>query len=474
MTLRDEAMRGGAHLIGRELFGLLIRFGGALLVTRLIGPSDFGLYAGALAIVTVLATAAQLGGEVFLIRREHEPPRRMYDEVFTTLLLSTGAAVVLGLVGSFVVGAIIDRPSAVAAFQVLLLTLPLGVMWAPAQAMLERAFSFRAMAYLQVGSDATLYSVAVVLAVAGAGVWAPIAGTFASLAFLLVGSYTLASYRPRIELSRARVLELGRFAVEFTPAGLVWTAVPLVNPLVVGTFLGSASVGYVALATRLVDTASFVERATYRVSLVALSRVQGETDRLRRGFEEMLTLRAIGVGGPLAVLCIVAPFFIPTAFGEEWEPALDVLPFVSVSYLIGAVWSTHVALLYVLGRQVVATMISLLQFVLLAAAALVLVPSLELIGYGGALLVASTAWVFADLSLRKHVDFDYGLAARWIVALTPPLFIPLLDTPWAITLLAPVTLLLAFDRVSRSQLWGYAGFLRRHLRRSEVGLDEPM
>ena len=319
MTLRETALKGGAHLVGREVAGLLIRFGGALIVTRLIGPSNFGLYAGALAIVGTLSTAAQIGGEVFLIRREEEPPRSTYDQVFTILIGSTTAAVALGLAGSLVVGAVIDSPEAVAAFQVLLLTLPLTVLWAPAQAKLERGFHFRSLAFLQVGSDAALYTVAATLAVAGAGVWAPVAGTYAASAFLLVGSYALAAYRPRIDLSRERVRELGRFGLEFTPAPLLWSSANLVNPLVVGASLGSASVGYVALATRLADTASFVSRATYRVSLVALSRVQSDPARLRRGFEEMVSLQAIGVGVPLVALAVVARPLLPVAFGARVE-----------------------------------------------------------------------------------------------------------------------------------------------------------
>ena len=462
MTLRETALKGGAHLVGREVAGLLIRFGGALIVTRLIGPSNFGLYAGALAIVGTLSTAAQIGGEVFLIRREEEPPRSTYDQVFTILIGSTTAAVALGLAGSLVVGAVIDSPEAVAAFQVLLLTLPLTVLWAPAQAKLERGFHFRSLAFLQVGSDAALYTVAATLAVAGAGVWAPVAGTYAASAFLLVGSYALAAYRPRIDLSRERVRELGRFGLEFTPAPLLWSSANLVNPLVVGASLGSASVGYVALATRLADTASFVSRATYRVSLVALSRVQSDPARLRRGFEEMVSLQAIGVGVPLVALAVVARPLLPVAFGHEWKPALEVLPFVSFGFLMLGIFSPHISLLYVLGRLRATSLTALARLVLLAVVAAALLPPLELYGFGIAVLVSTAAWVIADRAVRGQVEFRYGMAARWTAVLTPALFVPLVG-PAGLVLLAPLGLMLLIDRDSRGQLRGYAGFVRRNI-----------
>jgi O-antigen/teichoic acid export membrane protein len=469
MTLRETALRSGAHVLGREVVGLVIRFAGALLVTRIIGPSSFGLFAGALVVATVFSTAAQLGGEVYLIRREEEPSRRLYDEVFTVLLCSSAVAVLLGFVGSVAAAAVIDSSSAVVAFQVLLLWVPLSVLWAPAQAKLERAFRFRALAFLQVGSDAALYAVATALALAGVGVWAPIAGTVVSSGLFLVGSYVLANYRPRIGLSRAGARDVGRFGLQFVPAPLLWTSANLINPLVVGAFLGSASVGYVALATRLADTAGFVLRATYRVSLVALSRVQSDTARLRRGFEEMLVLQAIGVGVPLVGLAVAAPALVPLLFGDEWRPTLEVLPFVSFSLLMLGMFNTHLSLLYVLGRTLTTSTLAFVRFVLLGSAALVLVPSLELTGYGIAILVSTSAWVLADRSLRRRVSFHYGPAARWALVLTPPLFIPLLDMPWALVLLGPAAVLLLVDKASRAQLRGYGAFARRSITRSTDG-----
>ena len=469
MTLRETALRSGAHVVGREAVGLVIRFAGALLVTRIIGPSSFGLFAGAFVVASVLSTAAQLGGEVYLIRREEEPSRRLYDQVFTVLLFSSAVAVVLGLAGSVAAAAVIDSPSAVAAFQVLLLWVPLSVLWAPAQAILERAFRFRALAFLQVSADAVLYAVATALALAGIGVWAPIAGTIASSGFFLVGSYVLANYRPRLGISRAGAWDIGRFGLQYVPAPLLWTSANLVNPLVVGAFLGSASVGYVALATRLAETAGFVMRATYRVSLVALSRVQSDSARLRRGFEEMLMVQAIGVGVPLAGLAVAAPSLVPLLFGDEWQPTLEVLPFVSFSLLMLGMFNTHLSLLYVLGRTLATSMLALVRFVLLGSAALVLVPTLELTGYGIAILVSTSAWVLADRSLRRLVNFHYGPAARWMLVLTPPLFIPLLDMPWALVLLSPAAVLLLVDSASRAQLRGYAAFTRRMLSHSTDG-----
>ena len=106
MSLRSHVLRGGAYLALREMLGVAVRLGGVLALTRLLGPADFGVYAGAAAIVTLLAYVAQWGTEIFLIRREHEPSARLYDETFTFLLMSTGCVTTVALGVTVAVGCI--------------------------------------------------------------------------------------------------------------------------------------------------------------------------------------------------------------------------------------------------------------------------------------------------------------------------------------------------------------------------------
>ncbi len=460
MSLRETAMRGGGYLAGREVLGIAVRFVGVLLVTRFIGPSDFGIYSGVLALVTLLATFAQLGAEVFLIRSEEEPAEHVYDQVFSVLLISTAATVVLGLIGSFVVSAFVGQNDFVLPFQVLLLALPLGVLWAPAQAKIERRFHFRHMAMAQLTSDIVLYVVAVPLAIAGVGLWAPIVGTFASYGCLLVLSYIFAAYRPRLAFSRALTLRLARFGAAFTPAGMLARVEYLVNPLVVGPILGAASVGYVALALRLVDTASFILRATFRVSLVAFARVQRDEARLRRGFEETMSLQVLALSPLLVGFTVASPWLLPLLFGDEWKPTLEVLPLVAASTLAFCVFNAHCAVLYVLGRTAVVSAIELLRVILLFLGALLLVPLFGLVGYGVALLVTSLGWWLAHREVRKLLRFRYGLAAMWTAVFLPPLFFPLVESTWWRPVLFVPLLIALRNAGARAQLRQLAVFVK--------------
>src|SRR5215212_6303618 len=83
----------------RQGLAVGINFGGVLLLTRAIGPGNYGLYSGALGVFTFLQLLAQMGVGVYLLRREGEVREAIYHQAFTLLLVSGAVGVSLALLG---------------------------------------------------------------------------------------------------------------------------------------------------------------------------------------------------------------------------------------------------------------------------------------------------------------------------------------------------------------------------------------
>ncbi len=199
--MRRTTLKGGAYLAVREMVGMGIRFLGVVIVTRQIGPHAFGTYSGAAAFIAVAVLLSQMGMEIYLIRQPKEPSKRDYDEVFT-FIAALSAIVVLAFLGLSVLYVHI-RPSAgssINVFRLLLISVPLNALWAPAQARIERSFGFRNMAILELGGDVTLYLVAASLALFGWGAYSLVVAVIAWQAWILVGSYRMARMFPRLRL----------------------------------------------------------------------------------------------------------------------------------------------------------------------------------------------------------------------------------------------------------------------------------
>ena len=96
MSLRSQVMRGGVYLALRQGLGMVISLGGVLLLTRTIGPDQYGIYTAVYSLFWYLQTISQLGISVYLVRREgQEEQKFIYDQGFTLLLLMALSAVAI-------------------------------------------------------------------------------------------------------------------------------------------------------------------------------------------------------------------------------------------------------------------------------------------------------------------------------------------------------------------------------------------
>jgi O-antigen/teichoic acid export membrane protein len=464
MSVRKQGLLAGAYLSLREGAGMGIRLLGMLALTRLLGPTQYGLYAGSAAIVATLGTFAQMGTEIHLIRREHEPDRAVYDQTFTFLVISTLLGCALGYAISFGLGGWMGDGRFVAPFRVLLISIPVNVLWVPAQAMLERAFEYKRLAWIEVGGDIALYGVAVTLAVTGIGVWAPVAGYLAWQTWLLVASCAAARYLPHLHFSRAGLREVARWGVGYSPGLWLRQIEGVVGPLVVGRFAGAAGVGYVAFVGRLVDTLGFPARASWRLSIVSFGKVQSDLARLKRGVAELMALQLLALGSVFAGFSLAITIIVPLLFGHRWSHAIPLYPYFALSAIGVAVQNSQMTVLYVAKRNKAVAKVNAVRVVLLAPAAFLLLGAMGLLGFGIASVITTLSLLVSDQEVRAIVSPDYRRAIPWALAFIPPLFIATVGLPVGLLLLVPTVFALT-KPAPRRQLRDYAMLARSRLRR---------
>jgi len=216
----------------------------------------------------------------------------------------------------------------------------------------------------------------------------------------------------------------------------------LVNPLVVGTFLGATGVGFVAFALRLVSTLGFAQRGAWRLGLVSLSRVPDDDKiRLRRAVEEGSVFLLIAMGVPFAIFGVVARTAIPLLFGQEWTAAIRLYTVVALVAVAGASGFIQISLLISRGRNYTVAIASAIQAAILAAGAYFLVRRFGLDGYGYASLMALAGLIYVDRVTRSIVSFSYRKYILWLVAIAPLVAFSLLPYPTSFVMIAPLVIL---------------------------------
>src|SRR5256884_7021115 len=224
-----------------------------VVMTRWIGPHAYGLFVTAIGIVAFLSNLARAGVDIYLVRLEPAPDQRIYD-IATRLVLFISAA--LSLLGAISVPLLIrwfHGSEFVKPYLTLLLSIPVTSITGIAMAKLERELNFRSVARIELCGQIAGLVISAILAGAGFGVWAPVAGQFAWQLYVFIATSAATRMVPGMafDLKEARVML--SFGIRFTSSIRVWQLRTLANPLLVGRLGGSARVAFFALAVRIAE-----------------------------------------------------------------------------------------------------------------------------------------------------------------------------------------------------------------------------
>ena len=423
MSLRSKVLHGGLYLVIREGMGMAISLGGVLLLTRAIGPEQYGLFAAAFGLFYYFQNIGQLGVGVYLVRREGEEEPEVYHQAFTLLLVLGIGGLLLALLAFPLLEGWIRIDGFGPTSQVLFLSLPVVLVNQVPLARLERQLEYKRVASIELVGQILYYLVALPLAFQGAGAWAPVAGWCAQQLQTLGLLYWTTKYRPRFYWQWNSLKQMLGYSISFSVAGWTWQARTLINPLIVGRYAGAEAVGFVALASRMVEVLSFVKTATYRVSIAALAHLQSDRSRLRQAVSEGMGLQILALGPLLVVVSWVGTWILPILFGPRWLPAMDIYPFIAVSVLSNAIFNMHSSALYVLQRTWEVTIFHVVNIAIFAGGAVLLVPRLGLVGFGWADVMTLFSYIIIHVYLAREVGSpDYRLAGMWWGAFAIALF----------------------------------------------------
>ena len=379
--LREQVLRGGIYLSVRQTVGIAINVAGVFLLMRIIGPGDWGIYAAAIGYFTTLQLVTQLGIPVYLVRAEDPRDRAGLNQASTLLLLFAIAGVAVGALLLPIFEASTRLELRAPAFA-LLLGLPAANLAAVALAHLERTLDFKRIAWLELSGQAVFYTVAIVAATFDRGVWAPVIGWWAQQTVLTGLGLVFARYTPRLTWNDGLVRDILTYGTGFSVSLWMYQLRRIVNPLVVGRYLGAEAVGVVSLCAQIVAQLGFASVATWRIATAALARVQSRRDRLLKAINEGMHLQVLAVSPFLLAAAWTAPWLLPLMLGESWRDAGVIFPYIAAGFLINTMFTMHSSAMYVLRRNVHVGLAHAVQFAALFATASLLVPRFGLDGYG--------------------------------------------------------------------------------------------
>ncbi|HSM08660.1 MAG TPA: lipopolysaccharide biosynthesis protein, partial [Gemmatimonadota bacterium] len=400
----DAMVWQASQLVGVKLI-FLVRL---VVLGRLLGPDEFGLFALAIVALDFLLSVTNFGMLPALVQRP-DARREHYEAAWTIgLIRALAVGGILVLVAPWV-AELFGEPRAAPLLQVLALRPVLDAAASMGVARLHKELRFRSLAFLKL-SEAIVNSAVSIVAVFWVGVWALVIGPIAGAFMYAVVSYVVAPLRPRLRLGGVEAGQLARYGRWILVTAWAAVAGRLLLQLGISRELGAAALGVYFMAAKLAFLPAEVSnQVVASVVFPVFARLQGEKERGRRVFRAAL----IGLSGlivPASLLIVaLAPSLAVDVLGEQWEPAVPVIRILALVNVVSILADVAVPLLQGTGRPDRSTRIELVQYTLLVTLVWVLVEPFGVAGAAAAWLPAAfAAQVLAVVFVRKSIPRPFA------------------------------------------------------------------
>ncbi|KPG01699.1 hypothetical protein IP86_02440 [Rhodopseudomonas sp. AAP120] len=469
---RHRAARGAVSVLGRHALVRLLAFAGTLVLARLMVPSEFGLFAVAQFIFSVLQALTIGGVTAALIRRRETVAAADYRVALTVQQGFAAIAVIALYAAAPQIASYWDHSAElVPVIKVLALALfPLSLRSIPF-AILQRALRHDQTTICEIFEYVVYLVLAITLAALGWGVWALVIATLARYAAGAIVAHLLVRGLPRFGFEASRAKALLHFAVPLQGQMLIDLAQRSVIPVVIGSLFGAASVGIAAMANTMLEALllqPLVMLASIQMRMFA--RIQHDPSAMAALLEKCLAAGALVFLPPVVLLGVVAPALMPKILSAHWADVGDLIRWLTLASALQVLAVPTAQAAKALGRMralLIGGMVSLvlqIGIVLLLAAPLGLAayPVAAAIGTGANFLIVfiNVGQVIGMRPILAIGPALCGLAlatAMWCTAIVTFTSIPLIVAMLLLGVLTYVAAVIALSSRQLAALLRFAG-----------------
>lgn len=341
-ALRARAVSGVTWNVGAQLAFQAISLGIAAILTRILLPRDFGLVAMT-AVFTGFFNILSKGGIATALINQRELTEDHRSTAFWMSLANGVLAAALAVLAAPLVARFYREPQVAPIMAVLGALFILSSFMRVPEALLTRALRFRGLAVGRVVATVIGGAAGITAALGGFGVWSLLIYQAGIAVVNIVILWWLVAWRPRLLWSRQAMRDLFGFAANLSGAQVFsyWTR--NADNLLIGRFLGPASLGYYSRGYNLMLVPLMqIGDVIAAVMWPSLSRIQEDTARVRS-----IVLRAIGVltlvMAPLSAgAFVLAEPLLLVVLGPKWTPAAPVFRILALAGLLQSIGSVGV------------------------------------------------------------------------------------------------------------------------------------
>lgn len=364
-SLSKKVSKGTLWVTAASISARALNLVSAIILARLLAPSDFGLMAIAMAIISFSQGTTQTGFESALIQKQNRP-EEFLNTAWTFELVRYLVLFFIIFLAAPLFASFFKEPRATAILRVISISLVFQGLRNIGVVYFRKNLDFHKQFVLEIVPLAAYIAVVIPLAFSLRNVWALVwASLVTSMATCMI-SYIMHPYRPRLDLNLEKAKILFNFGKWIFGASILVMIREQGITMFVGKLLGISILGFYnrAGAFSIMLFRQLVE-IVWKVGYPVYSQLQTDRVRLKQAYLETSQLLSF-IGMPMAGgLFVIAGDFVSLFLTDKWLPIVPLIQILCLQAIVGFANAPAGILFQAIGRPSIGTKISFIGIAIL-------------------------------------------------------------------------------------------------------------
>jgi O-antigen/teichoic acid export membrane protein len=323
---------------------------GTLVLTHLLSPKDYGLVGMARLAIGLIAIFRELGTASAIIQRK-QLSEAFLSSIFWGNQIVAMLAFGLAVATSPLVASFFHQPETQPIVQLLAVGVIVSSLGSVPSALLTRDMAFRRLMIIEIIAGAVATSVAIGMAVRGAGVWSLVISSLAGACVTTLLLWVSSPWRPAWLLRWAELRSIASYSLNLSGFSLVNYFSRNADNTIIGRYLGAYQLGFYQLAYNLMLFAvQNISQVISRVLFPVFSKMQDDNARFRQAYTKGVSMIAVITFPIMAGVMAIADPFVSAVLGEKWRPVASLLIILAPVGVMQSVVTTVGSIYYAKGR----------------------------------------------------------------------------------------------------------------------------
>ncbi len=336
---------------GGAVVRLLLQFVAQVVLARILGPEQYGLFAIGAIVISFSAFFSDIGLAYGLIQKENVGPRDIRFVFTWQIILGVVVTAAIGFSAASIAGFFGDTRAA-DVVQTLAVVCLLNALAAPSLNLLKRNLDFRRIQFAQIISFIVGYIlIGIPLALHGSQAWALVAAWIAQASVFLMLSYSATRHPLGLLISYEDARSLSAYGTTVFATNLINWLINNIDRVVIGRVFSSREIGlYATTYNMLYMPTTSLLGIIQPVFFSASARRVDQREVIAASYRALIGAVAIFILPAFVCVGAVAETFVLALYGPKWHEAAALFRPLAFAMPFFMIWGFTTPLLWTGGH----------------------------------------------------------------------------------------------------------------------------